>query len=141
MVRDGDDSGYRELDHTADRRIEVWGPDLSSLLAAASRGMYSICDPETDPSTRVTKDFRLEAADRATLLVEFLSELLYRLEADSTLFDAFEFDFADGAADCRASGVRVVGLSDEIKAVTWEDVFVQEDPQAGVIRGAVTFDI
>jgi SHS2 domain-containing protein len=141
----GTDSGFREVDHTADRRIEAWGPDLQRLLSAAARGMYAICGPETDTSERVTREFQLDAPDRESLLVGFLSELLYRLEAESIALDAFDFDRdgsrEEGAVCCRASGHPVLGIDDEIKAVTWEAVFVEEDPEDGLLKGAVTFDI
>jgi SHS2 domain-containing protein len=140
---DGTDSGFREVDHTADRRIEAWGPDLESLLSAAARGMYAICGPETDTSERVTREFRLDAPDRESLLVGFLSELLYRLEAESLAFETFDFDAADAenGIHCTAVGHPVLGIDDEIKAVTWEAVFVEEDPEDGLLKGAVTFDI
>jgi SHS2 domain-containing protein len=140
---DGTDSGFREVDHTADRRIEAWGPDLESLLAAAARGMYEVCRPEMDASERVTREFRLDAPERESLLVGFLSELLYRLEAESLAFETFDFDAADAENEihCTAVGHPVLGIDDEIKAVTWEAVFVEKDPEDGLLRGAVTFDI
>ena len=141
MGRQRGDSGYREVDHTADRRLEIWGPDLASLFAAAAQGMYAICRPEIDASRQVTRDVHVEGADRESLLVGFLSELLFRLEAESTVFDGFDLSFEEEALCCTASGHTAIGLEDEIKAVTWEDVFVEVEPKSGTIRAAVTFDI
>ena len=34
--------GFREHAHTADWELEVWAPDLPTLLEQAARGMYAI---------------------------------------------------------------------------------------------------
>src|SRR5512136_2443926 len=76
--------GFREHAHTADWELEVWAPDLPALLEQAARGMYAISGVQLVPGVAQDRTITLHAADIESLLVKFLSELLW-LEQDQQL--------------------------------------------------------
>ena len=72
------DRGRREIEHTADWELEVWGPDMAALLEEAARGMYELMGVEISEESRRHREFEVVADDREQLLISFLEELLFR---------------------------------------------------------------
>lgn len=138
----GDDAGFREVDHTADWTLEVWAPDLEGLLEQSAAGMYEMSGLEFGSELHVSREFEFEFEDRETVLVQFLSELVYVLHAEHLAF--YDFDVtvpagAEGTVSVRAVGDPVAGIDKEIKAVTWHGLDIHETN--GGYRGRVTFDV
>jgi len=132
---------YHEIEHTADRALQVWGRDLPDLFAGAARGMFGLLG-DVDDGAMATKwhDISLEALDRETLLVDWLNELLYLSETEGVLF----FDFRvlwvnDTAMQARAGGVPGWPTMAHIKAATFHDLVLVQD-EAGWST-VVTFDV
>ena len=71
------DFGFREHAHTADWELEVWAPDLPTLLEQAARGMYALSGMRLQPGSPKESSISLHAADAESLLVRFLTELLW----------------------------------------------------------------
>jgi SHS2 domain-containing protein len=132
-------SGYREVDHTADWTLEVWAGDMAGLLEQAARGMYAMADLEVDETQKLSRRFELEPEDRETLVVQFLSDLLYRLQIEHLAFDRFHLDVDDGHCNVFVVGHPVRAIQKEIKAVTWHGLSVREDGDQ--LRAQVTFDV
>ncbi len=63
------ESGYKEIEHTADWELEVWAPDLLGLLEQAARGMYALSGTCLAPGTRLRRSLSLPANDPESLLV------------------------------------------------------------------------
>jgi riboflavin kinase/FMN adenylyltransferase len=76
---------YREVEHTADRALEVWGRDLPDLFAGSARGMYSLMGELNGLLAEDWRTIQLEAWDRETLLVDWLNELLFLTEMEGWL--------------------------------------------------------
>jgi len=72
---------FEELAHTAEIGMCVHAPDLPALFACAAAGMFAlvgVCteDPGGVPSA-TSFSLTLDAVDTESLLVDFLSELVY----------------------------------------------------------------
>lgn len=117
---------YRQLDHTADLCFEVSAASFTELLAEALRAMTEWTGPEwTD--ARVERPFRIEAPDRAALLVDLLNEALTLSQIHREAYDALAVrssgeEFVEGSFLGRA----ISGARDEIKAVTYHGAKVEE---------------
>ncbi len=138
------DAGFREIDHTADWELEVWAPRETGVLEQAARGMYEMSGLSYgDEQARASRRFELKRPDDETLLVGFLSELLYLLQTDHLAFDRFEFDDRDDRSPpgvaVLAVGRPVAAVDKEIKAVTWHRIAVDETADGWT--GRVTFDV
>ena len=89
------EAGYLEIEHTADWQLEAWAPDLSGLLEQCARGMQALSGARLDPQAQSAwQTLELSAADPESLLVSFLSELLYISEQESLGFEAYELHLA-----------------------------------------------
>ena len=137
------DAGFREIDHTADWELELWAPDLAGILEQAARGMYEMSGLTYRGEVQASREFTIDQPDRETLLVRFLSELLYLLQTEQMALEQFDFAFLDGEGDPRVEVFAVcrpvAGVAKEIKAVTWHRVAVEET--GGGYTGRITFDV
>ncbi len=132
--------GFRELAHTADWELEVWAPDLPTLLEQAALGMYTISGVQLEPGENQTRKIVLHAADAESLLVQFLSELLW-IEQDQNLAFVRISVTVDDDYNLNAdlSGSSIVKMDKEIKAATYHNLQVQAS-SAG-LRVNIVFDV
>lgn len=119
-------AGFREVEHTADWELEVWAPDLVGLLEQAARGMFALSGTRLQPDQRLERRFRLSAIDHETLLVKFLSELLYLNEQEGLGFDRFDLKFRQDILEVRLAGAPVIAQDKEIKAVTYHNLAIRQ---------------
>jgi SHS2 domain-containing protein len=132
---------YEEIEHTADVGIRAYGHSLSELFANAAEGMFSlIADLRTvRPVGEV--EVRVTSEDAPTLLLRWLSDLLYLHETQHLLFCTFEPNVRGTSLDGVARGEVIDKKRHElklaIKAVTRHKLSV--DPSKGIAQ--VIFDI
>jgi SHS2 domain-containing protein len=134
--------GFREHAHTADWELEVWAPDLPTLLEQAARGMYELSGVRLAGESRHQQLLTLSAKDPESLLVQFLSNLLWIEENNHLGFDEFDLKISHGTAYnllAQLSGSKIVGMDKEIKAVTYHNLAVQSTPQG--LRVNIVFDV
>ncbi|MBN2502038.1 MAG: archease [Anaerolineales bacterium] len=132
-------SGYEELEHTADWALKVWAPDLEALFGQAAIGMNDLAEMELSESERIEKAFTLEALDAEGLLVEFLSELLYYSEMERLGFDHFELEIGAQQLTAKVAGSPIAALKKEIKAVTFYDLEIEQS--AAGLEVVIVFDV
>ena len=133
-------AGFREIEHTADWELEVWAPDILELLKQAALGMFFLSGAQLSDGPRLTREFEVTAIDPEGLLVSFLSELLYYGEGEGLGFDHFELSLVDGEKLCaQAKGAPFVSLDKEIKAVTYHNLEVRDEPGGLLVR--IVFDV
>jgi SHS2 domain-containing protein len=132
-------SGYREIEHTADWELEAWAPDLPGLLEQAARGMYVLSGTLLQPGHRQSRSFSIEMSDPENLLVQFLSELLYYSENEGLAFDSFAFNFQDQSFSAYLEGSPISETEKEIKAVTYHNLEIRQSEQGLQVR--IVFDV
>jgi len=139
---------FRELDHTADLRVEIRGKDEQELFRNAVESLYLLLGLQAvSYRSDAAPDERLEiqGQDPEEALVGLLGELLYRATAERqrlNLRELFVRRGEEGEEGCR---VDVRGdwetLTDgemagqrEIKAVTYHDVRIRRTKRGWVAR-------
>ena len=131
--------GYLEIDHTADWELHVWAPDLLSLLRTAAQGMYALSHTELAVEPRYSRVFQIAYLDRETLLVDFLSELLFYGEDEGLAFDHYQLDFNADSLAVQAHGAPIQGQAKEIKAVTYHGIQIRETERGLEVN--IVFDV
>jgi SHS2 domain-containing protein len=116
----------QEIEHTADWAIRVRGRDLRELFINAARGMFGLMvDPEATPldTPSIEREIELEGFDAETLLVSWLSELLWFNEESDAIFMRFEItSLTPTYLKATAWGGPAPGQWKHIKAVTFHDL-------------------
>jgi SHS2 domain-containing protein len=72
--------GHRDLPHTADIRIEAWGPTREACLAEAVAALTEAFADTTGAVARRTAEADLDAETGEDALVAVLDEVIYLLE-------------------------------------------------------------
>jgi SHS2 domain-containing protein len=76
----GREKTYRDLDHTADIGVEVYGRTLPELFENCARALFDHLADTRAVQERKTVAVAVAAPDLETLLVTFLNELLHTAE-------------------------------------------------------------
>lgn len=132
-------AGYLERPHTADWALEVWAPDAPALLTQAALGMAALMGIQTRSGPRISREFEVSYADLETLLVGFLSEVLYLTHHDGVKFDQFDLQLSPDRLHAAISGQPIDHLAKEIKAVTYHDLRVVETVRG--LEATLVFDV
>ena len=132
-------AGYREVEHTADWELHVWAADLVTLLAQAARGMYALSDTRLAETPRLERGFELPFTDRESLLVDFLSELLFYGEDEHLAFDEYQLALDGTRLKAQVGGAPIQDQAKEVKAVTYHRMKVTETE--GGLAVNIVFDV
>lgn len=132
-------SGFVEIRHTADWALEVWAPDMPDLLIQSALGMNWLMGVELAVEGRVERRITLKAADFETLLVAFLNEILFEMEADSIGFDTFDISLSDFNLEAWLTGAPLQGLNKSIKAVTYHNMQILQTCEG--FKTTIVFDV
>jgi SHS2 domain-containing protein len=133
--------GFKELDHTADAAVQVWGNSLQAIFHQALLAFYAIAgvqdeiDADTTPKRMA---LHLHESDLEALLIAFLTELLYHL-GDGILFDLQEISIQENALDAILVGKEGITVQREVKAITYHHL--QIEFQDGIYKTEIVFDI
>jgi SHS2 domain-containing protein len=133
------ESGYREVEHTADWELEVWAPDFTGLLKQAAQGMNELAGARLKESPRYRRELFIQGWDEESLLVKFLSELLYLVESENLAFDRYELTHSSGRVEAQIEGAPIASLAKVIKAVTYHNLKIRRSKDG--LRANLVFDV
>jgi SHS2 domain-containing protein len=135
-----DETCFRELDHTADLAVEVWGADFASLLARAAEAVFALQGLPAKSDAPARHEIQLTAPDREALLVDWLNELLYLSESQGECYTSFEVTLASNT-ELRAvvSGQAGRPTKRRIKAATFHELRITDCP--GRCAARIVFDV
>lgn len=129
---------YEVVEHTADVGLRAYGRTLEEIFAHAALGMFDLM---TDPATvepRGEVEVRAASDDLESLLVDWLTELLFVHERDHVFLSAFDVRIDGFALEAAVRGEEIDPdrhpLETEVKAVTYHMIEVNvEEGYAFVI--------
>lgn len=131
------DAGFELLEHTADVRVRAWGPTLREAFVQAARGLFSVmCDVDA-VRARVSRRVSVSAADTGDLLVRWLNELAFFVDAEGLVFSRFDIErFAEGALEATIRGEPLDPARHApraaVKAATYHGLVVEAGPPARI---------
>ncbi len=131
--------GFEEIAHTADWSARVWAQDLPSLFAESARALNALAGTVTVPGPRLKRTFEAEAPDAESLLVAFLSELVYCQEQENLAFDTFTLKVEGGKLKVDMEGAQIVSTDKAIKAVTYHNLKIEKTPRGFEVT--LVFDV
>ncbi|GAB4474669.1 MAG: archease [Anaerolineae bacterium] len=135
------DAHWEEIEHTADWAIRVTAPDLRSLFEMAARGMVTLAGGVPgERSQPFTRSIRVQAYDRETLLVDWLTELVYLIEDEGALIDTLVVHrVEDSHLEAEVGGLTGGRFDKHIKAVTYHDLAIRQTD--GGFETVIVFDV
>jgi len=133
---------FEILEHKADLKIRVFGKTKEELFKNAMVGMFKAAKYETTKQL-MTKRQKIEISslDLPSLLVDFLSEVLYLVETKKLVFERVEFKkFSENEIEANLIGKPLKRMGVHIKGVTYHDLDIHQEKD-GTWQATVLFDI
>jgi SHS2 domain-containing protein len=131
--------GFEEIAHTADWSVRVWAPNLPALFAESARAMNALSGTVIGAGPQLQRVFEAEGPDAESLLVAFLSELVFSQEQENLAFDAFKLDVGNGRLKVEMEGAPVESIDKAIKAVTYHNLRIRETDEG--LETIIVFDV
>ena len=132
------------LEHTADVGLRIYGRTLADLFANAGLGLMALAIEPQKFQEEERRALAVTAADSEQLLVNWLSEILYYMDAEGWAFTRFDITecsptaiAAEGWGERRDPASRTRAVA--VKAVTYHQLAVRET--ADGFEATVYFDI
>ena len=129
---------FEELPHQAEAELLVYGRSLPELFSHAAQGMYHIMGINGEDHLKVKEDIVLQADDTESLLVSFLTELLFMVEKGQKV-TIFELNIEKGGLNAKVNQSPILGMAREIKAVTFNEMKILYVD--GVYQTRIVFDL
>ena len=133
---------HRFDDHTSEVELTVEADTLPELYAQAGRALAELLlgALPAPPAGAPVLELELAAADGASLLVDWLNELLYRTEVERTAFTELTVELpAPGRLHARLRGLHEPRWLGEVKAATLHQASVERADNG--YRGHVVLDV
>ena len=132
---------WQEIEHTADVALRVHGATLAELFANAARGMLTLAlGGEPAPAGHDRIEVTLSAPDLETLLVDWLTELVYRIEDEAFIPSQVSVrSIEENTLRAEVTGGAGGTLHRHIKAVTYHDLSIEKTDSG--FQTTIVFDV
>jgi SHS2 domain-containing protein len=120
------EAGHRQVEHTADVALELWGPGHAALLEQGALAVVELLTGGADVAATEERTIELDVVDDADRLVRFMNEVLWLALVEGFVVASATFDLADPAR-LRATvrGSTSTPVVEEIKSVTYHDLAIE----------------
>jgi SHS2 domain-containing protein len=127
---------YEYLDHTADIKFQAYGKTREEVFENAALAMFNVIIDTEKISGNIAREIILKSPDLESLLVDWLSELLYIFEVDEIVFREFRVEKikeenGEYSITSQALGEKYhlenLPFETEIKAVTYNQLEITTD--------------
>lgn len=133
---------FVELPHTADIKIRASAPTPDALFSEAFAALMQVMYGK-DRRGGVLREVSLEAPDRESLMLDFLSETLFLSEVDGLVFSRAEVRITGNSLHATLDGEafdpsRHAGGS-EVKGISWSGLSITHDTNGYMLD--ILFDV
>ena len=124
---------FRILEHTADVGFEAWGATRDEVFVNAARALISLIVDLEGITPREEVRLEIHGPDPESVLVNWLSELLYLHDAEAWLFREFEIQrLHNNSLSALARGEKLNRSRHQIKllvkAITYHQLVLEPSP-------------
>ena len=133
---------YKILEHKADLKIKVFGKTKEELFENAMVGMFEAAKYEMTKRLATKRlTIKIKSIDLPSLLVDFLSEILYLAETKKLVFEKVEFKkFTENEIEAKLTGNQLKRMGVHIKGVTYHELDIRQKKD-GTWQATILFDI
>jgi len=133
---------FEILEHKADLKIRVFGKTKEELFKNAMIGMFKAAKYQKEAKDQGQKvKIKIHSVDLISLLVDFLSEILYLVETKKLIFEGVKFEkFDKNEIEAILIGKPLKRMGVHIKGVTYHDLDIHQEKD-GTWQATILFDI
>jgi len=131
---------YEILEHAADLKIRTRGRDLKEAFSNFLKGIFEFCRPEFEDQKPTVREIWLKAENLESLLIDFLSQILYLSDVNDEVYSAIDFEIlTPRELKGKIIGRKIARQQAEIKAATWHELEIKK--RDDYWEATVLFDI
>ena len=135
---------FEVLEHKADLKIKVFGKTKEEIFLNALSAMAKLQKAEIGQLVKrgkTKRKIKIKSFDLTSLLVDFLSEVLYLTQVNREIYNDVKFKkFTDIELEGELIGQKVERFGEDIKGVTYHDLDIRQKKD-DVWEATVLFDI
>ena len=133
---------FEILEHKADLKIRVFGKTKEELFKNAMNGMFKVAKYQKEAKSQKSKvKIKIFSFDLPSLLVDFLSEVLYLVETKKLVFENVKFKkFSENEIEAELIGKPLKRMGVHIKGVTYHYLDIHQEKD-GTWQATILFDI
>ena len=122
---------YKQIEHTGDVGIKIFGDTLQDLLINAASAMFDVMLEIAEHKTTIAEEIEISGDNLEELLVNWLSELNYIFITEQKVFHKFEIiRLKETEITATAIGEKFDPhrhkIKTEIKAVTFHEIYIKQ---------------
>ena len=122
---------YKQIEHTGDIGIKVFGDSREDIFINAAYGMFDIIADISKVTQSLVEEVEVAGDNPEELLVSWLSELNYIFITENKIFNKFEITHLsdtelNGSAIGEQFNPHKHPINTEIKAVTYHEIYVKQ---------------
>ena len=132
---------FKFLPHTADTKIIAEGVSLEKAFVESAMALKEVIADKIKIKSKTTKEIRVEGKDRESLLLEFLQEFLYFVDAENFVLSKIEKLEIKKAKTKLSLYAKITGdkasnynFTNEVKAVTYNEMLIKEEKNKTTIQ-------
>jgi len=130
---------FEILPHKADLKIKAFGKDKKELFLNVLLAMTE-SQKAKKSKEQIKREIKINSSDLSSLLVDFLSEVLYLSQVNKEVYDNINFKkFTDRELEGKLIGLKVERFGEDIKAVTYHNLDIRQ-LSSGAWEATVLFD-
>ena len=120
---------FEVLEHKADLKIRAFGKDKKELFLNAIIGMFGSAKYKSQ-GKEIKREIKVSSLDLLSLLVDFLSEVLYLSEVNQEVYHQIQFKkFTIKNLEGILIGKKLKRIGVIIKGVTYHDLDIHQKPE------------
>jgi len=135
---------YKFLEHTADVKFQGFGKTIEEAFVSATEALKETIAENVKVSGKIKKKISIEAKDKEALLYSFLEEFLFWLDAEDFLMKEVKKIKIKGKkleAEIVGDKASNYKFTNDVKAVTYNEMFVKEDKKGKKFVVQVVLDV
>lgn len=129
---------FKFLEHTADVKFQAYGKTIEEAFVNSANALREVITHEAKIKPKISKTINVKGKDNEQLLLNFLEEFLFLLDAedfiiskvDNLIIKGFTGDGAGEQLELtsKISGDRASNykFSNSVKAITYNEMFVKQ---------------
>lgn len=125
---------YEILEHKADLKIRAFGGNKEELFLNVMIGMFEsskyepfFAEATEGKGKEIKREIKIKSIDLPTLLVDFLSEVLYLSEVNQEIYNKIQFKkFSDKEIEGTLIGKKLKRIGIQIKGVTYHNLDIHQ---------------
>ena len=118
---------FEEIPHTADWSFRAFGRDLNELFENAAGAIFALEGAVPEGGAEIARTVEIGGIDHESLLVNWLSELLYMQEAHREVYQQFQIEaLTPTTLLAHIHGTPYLNLVKVIKAVTYHNLKIEQ---------------